>query len=70
MVCGHSEIGGAGFSRVRIAGDNVGGAREGDGIVFAVNDEPATHTEHWLSLGVPADIANGITLDYFAVQGL
>ncbi len=63
VVCEQSEVDGEGFWVVRIAGDNVCGVREGDEIVFTVNGELTTHTEHWLALGVPADIANGISLE-------
>ncbi len=63
VVCEQSEVDGDGFWVVRIAGDNVCGVREGDEIVFTVNDEPTTHTEHWLAGGVPADVANGISLE-------
>ena len=48
---------------VRIAGDNVCGVREGDEIVFTIDGEPTTHTEQWLADGVPADVANGISLE-------
>ncbi len=63
IVCEQSEVDGDGFWVVRIAGDNVCGVREGDEIVFTVDDEPTTHTEQWLAGGVPADVANGILLE-------
>ncbi len=62
IVCEQSEVDGEGFWIVRIAGDNVCGVREGDEIVFTVDDDLTTHTEHWLAGGVPADVANGIAL--------
>ena len=62
IVCEQSEVDGEGFWVVRIAGDNVCGVREGDEIVFTVDDELTTHTEHWLAGGVPADVARGISL--------
>ena len=63
IVCEQSEVDVDGFWVVRIAGDNVCGVREGDEIVFTVNEEPTTHTERWLAGGVPADVANGISLE-------
>jgi len=65
VECASATVGAEGWWRLEVAGDC---ASDGAEVAFAVNGEIAEQTATWSAGGVPADVANGITLTVAAAD--
>jgi hypothetical protein len=62
IICEQTEVGGDGFWVLRVAGDNVCGVQEGDGVIFTIDGEVSAVTTTWSAGRVPEDVQRGMSL--------
>jgi len=62
IICEQTEVDGDGFWVLRVAGDNVCGVQQGDGVIFTIDGEVSAVTTTWSAGRVPEDVQRGMSL--------